>query len=488
MNKTYKSILLALFAGLAAYGCGSSGSSSMEMPGNSNQNTQTTNVLNGVTLMSSKQGQSVGVADVDGDGIADKLVGAPYAATSSKTGAVVVYKGISGGSFSSTPTSVISGDDNAGFSFVKLGKGANDSSEQFAIGAISGDGDDVSLSGSVSIYKPGSNGPQLVKKIAGEGPMDKFGVSIAAGDLNNDGYTDIVVGAPFNTNDASLYQSGAVYVYFGPDFTTTARKTLYASSANKGLGWAVATGDISGDGIADILISASGKVLGFYGGSAFAPAIGSPDVSISSTATGFGKAIAVIGDVSSDSYGDIAIGAPGSVINNNRDTGSVYVIKGGTGNRTISNADTSADKIVRVDGTALFNRFGSSIVAVGDVDADGKPDFAVGATTTDVNANDISGKVYLFKGKDINASTTLANSTSFNGTIKDQAYGTFLASAGNGKLLIGAPTANMNTGGVSMVDLATGTVVADGSSGGATGGGGDCHAPQLNSLEDETDE
>ncbi len=43
--------------------------------------------------------------------------------------------------------------------------------------------------------------------------MDKFGVSVAAGDLNADGITDLVVGAPFNTNDPALYQSGAVYVF-----------------------------------------------------------------------------------------------------------------------------------------------------------------------------------------------------------------------------------------------------------------------------------
>lgn len=480
MNNLYKSILLALLAGLAAYGCGSSGSSSMEMPGNNNNQN---NVLNGVTLMSSKQGQSVGLVDADGDGIADKVVGAPYAVTSVNTGAVLIYKGNSTGGFSSSPSNLLTGDDNLGFSFVKLTKGSSanpDNIEMFAVGAINGSGDgptDSSLCGTVSVYKAGNNGPQLVTKLSGDGATAKFGLSLAAGDLNGDGYTDIVIGAPFNTNDAALYMQGAAYVYLGPDFSAATRKTLYASATNKGLGWAVATGDINGDGKADLLISTSGKVLGFYGGTSFAPVIDSPDVTISSTAAGFGKAIAVIGDINADTCGEIAIGAPGAIINNNRDTGSVYIIKGGTGNRTISNADTSADKIVRIDGNALFDRLGGSIVSLGDVDnpVDGKPDFAVSATTADVNAGDISGKVYLLKGKDISNTTTLAaNATAFSGSMKDQNYGTFLAPAGNGKLLIGAPTANMNTGSVFMVDLATGQVVAGGSSGGGSGGGLDC--------------
>lgn len=479
MNKIYKFILLSLFAGLSAYGCGSSGSSSTE--------TTTTNntVLNGVTLMSSKQGQAVGLVDVDSDGIADKVVGAPYAVTSTNTGAVLVYKGDSTGGFSSSPSNLLTGDDNLGFSFVKIQKGSStnsDNIEMFAVGAMNGSGDgptDASLCGTVSIYKAGSSGPQLVAKLSGDGAMAKFGLSLAAGDLNDDGYTDIAVGAPFNTNAPSLYMQGAVYVYLGPDFSATTRKTLYASTAYKGLGWAAATGDINADGKIDLLISASGKILGFYGGTSFAPAIGTPDVIISSTAAGFGKAIAVIGDINADSYGEIAIGAPNAVINSNRDTGSVYIIKGGTGSRTISSADTSVDKIVRIDGNALFDRLGASIVPVGDVDSDGKADFAVSSTMADVNTGDISGKVYLFKGKDISSVTTLANASAFNGTIKDQAYGISLAPAGNGKLLIGAPASNMNTGGVSMVDLATGQIVPEGSSGGSSGGGGDCHKPEF---------
>lgn len=476
MNKIYRSILPVLCVCLTACGCGSSGSSSTQTI---NTAQTATNVLNGVTLMGSKQGKAAGLADVDGDGIPDKVVGAPYATTSTNTGAVLVYKGDSTGGFSSAPSSLLMGDDLFGSSFVNLPKAGNSDTEKFAIGAIYGDGSDVSLSGSVSIYQGGNSGPHLVAKLAGEGPMDRFGFSIAAGDLDGDGYTDIIVGAQYNTPSPALYQQGAVYVYFGPGFTRSI--ALHASSANKGLGWAVASGDINGDGKADLLISASGKVLAYYGGASFASGssapvtVDSPDLTIKSADAGFGKTISVLGDVNGDGAAEIAIGAPNAVVGGNRDTGTVSIVKGtATGTVDLGAVSPPADLIVKINGLNLFDRFGSSVVPVGDIDGDGKADFAVSATLADVNFNDISGRVYLFKGKDISSSTTLANSTAFNGSMIDQSYGTFLAPAGTGRLLIGAPTANMNTGSVFMVDLATGQVVTGGSSGGSSGGGLDC--------------
>lgn len=440
----------------------------------------TSNASPSLALAGSKQGQSVGFADLDGDGISDKVVGAPYSSTTSlHTGALLAYKGSSTG-YSTIPTSVLLGDDNLGFSFVNLGDIDGDGREDFAAGAIHGSGDGTgktSLCGSVTIYKGGSGG-QVVKKLSGDGPMDKFGFALAAGDLNNDGTNDLIVSAPFNTNDPALYQSGAVYAYFGPDFGT--RVALYATSANKGLGLAVAAGDVNGDNIADLLISASGKVLVYYGSANFAPSLNAPDITLTSTASGFGKSLVVIGDLDGDGRKEIAAGAPNATINNNRDTGSVYIVKGSAaGTVNVSATTPPADLIVRIDGEGLFNRFGSSIAAIGDVDADGKPDFAVGAPMADVTAatgqNILSGKVYVFKGKDISSSATIAAATAFTGKVKNQGYGTSLAIGKSGQILIGAPRSNADTGGADMIDPATGQAVPGGSSGGATGGSGDCH-------------
>lgn len=118
-----------------------------------------------VSLVGSKQGQSVGFADFDGDGIEDKIVGAPYAAATSGTGVVLVYAGSASG-YSSTNTDLLAGGDNFGYSFINLGDVDGDGKADFAISAIHGSGDDsgdTSLSGTVTIYKGGGKG-SIIKK------------------------------------------------------------------------------------------------------------------------------------------------------------------------------------------------------------------------------------------------------------------------------------------------------------------------------------
>ncbi|XUX00226.1 MAG: hypothetical protein TUN42_10115 [Dehalogenimonas sp.] len=432
--------------------------------------------LANLDLSGSKQGQTVAFADVDGDGLQDKLVGAPYVSLAKGTGAVLIYKGSASG-FSDIPVSFLFGDDNTGFNIMNLGDVDGDGIADFGVGAIHGNGTDVSLCGSVTVYKGGSNG-KIIRKLSGEGPMDRFGYSIAAGDVNGDGKRDIAVSAPFNTNDPGLYQSGAVYVFLGPDFER--RISLYASSTNKGLGLAVAMGEITNDGFTDLLLSASGRTLVYFGSSSFAPSIDAPDITITSAATGFGKSLAVIGDVTGDGLGELAIGAPNAVIGNYRDTGSVYIISGSAkGKLEIDVSPVPTALIARLDGEALFNRFGFSIAALGDIDSDGKPDFAVGAPMADVSTlagnNILCGKVYIFRGKDVSPSISISNATKFEGLVKNQLYGTSLACGADGLLLIGAPGSNANTGGADMVDAATGQPVPGGSSGGASGSGGSCH-------------
>lgn len=452
----------------------------MLLSGCANKSDSATNEFATLNLTGSKQGQSVAFADADGDGRADKIVGAPYALTTdNRIGVVLVYKGYSTG-YSTVPTSLFKGDDNLGYSLAGIGDADGDGIDDFAVGAIHGDGEDVSLSGSVTIYRGGCNG-EVIKKLWGEWPMDKFGLSLTAGDLNGDGKQDLVVGAPFNTNDPALYQGGAVYVYLSTDGTQdfTNRTVLYASSTYKGLGWAAAAGDVNGDGIGDLLIGAAKKALVYYGGNTFAPDINAPDAVFTSAAKGFGKTLAVIGDIDGVAGGEIAIGAPNAVLTlggvSSRDVGSVYVVSAEMPAAVNLDATTPpAELKARIDSETLFSRFGTSIAAVGDVDNGGKPDFAVGAPMRDVDWNTLSGMVYLFKGEDVAAGASWVHSSGFPGSVNDQLYGTSLA-VKDGEMLIGAPGSDGYTGGVAMVDPATGELVTGGSSSGVTGSSGECH-------------
>ena len=77
--------------------------------------------------------------------------------------------------------------------------------------------------------------------------------------MRGDGKPDLIVGAPFHSPDPSLYQAGALYVYFGPGYDPEDAIKIPASSAYKGIGFSLAAGDVTNDGIDDLLMRASSK-------------------------------------------------------------------------------------------------------------------------------------------------------------------------------------------------------------------------------------
>jgi len=322
----------------------------------------------------------------------------------------------------------------------------------FAVGAVNGSGEGASLSGTVSIYEAGIN-PKKRVSLEGENALDRFGYALASGDLNGDGAADLIIGAPLHSPSPDLYQQGAVYIYFGPSYQNENAIKIASTASNGGIGLSLATGDINGDDREDLLMGASGKVLCYYGGTSFPSE--APDVVFSSSDTGFGRAIAVIWDIDHDGYRDIAVGAYQAVIQNTPETGRLFVLKGGPGNRNVNaNDEASGEVLIRIDGEPNSGQFASSILALKNANENDL--LAVGAVHANGNPWPMTGKVYLFNGNSLVPGATVASAVSLPGNSRDMHLGAFL-SAAKGKwgsrLVAGAPSAGSNTGGVCLFDL-----------------------------------
>jgi hypothetical protein len=417
-------------------------------------------LLSQKSLRGAMQGTSGLTLDLNGDGLNDLVVGAPLAQHKGTTGALLVYL-VTAKGFHKKPSVILRGDGNLGWSLVALGDLNDDGREDFAAGAYSDNGEYSSLAGTVTIYYGGKK-PRKVSVLEGEHALDKYGYSLASGNFNDDGNPDLVVGAPFHSPDPSLYQAGAVYVYFGPDYDPENAIKIPASSDNKGIGFSLAAGDITNDGIDDLLMGASSKVIGYYGGTGIFPACPDPDFSYTNynyNDTGFGRTIAILWDVDNDSYNDIAVGAHQAVVAGTIDSGRLFILNGGPEISRTDNCDSDGSSLkllATIDGEPNSGHFAAAILPVGQVDADIIPDLAVSAVHADGNSWLMTGRIYVFSGETLSGGPSVSDAKTIMGNARDMHLGTFLALIEDGKwIAAGAPTENDNTGGVHFFDLST---------------------------------
>lgn len=327
----------------------------------------------------SQYGHAVALGDLDADGYADVLVTAPGYRDAGRA-YVYLSAGLVGIPTGSPPSAVIDGDPAGG----RLG-GA------ITLADIDGDGDDDTVVGgtdraSIFLSRPGQLGARSVADVVlTVATGSSFGSSLAAGDLTGDGRADLVVGAGLGNT-----AFGFVYIFHAEHLTNPFRSADLADTVhsdlvvNSGFGLTLAAGDVTGDGLADVLVGApitgglAGKAYLFHSaGDAGIPAAALPSAVLEGLAFGeMGWSLA-IGDTNGDGFGDIVTGSVGGRTH-------AFHSRGAAG---IANATTAAAETVLVhDGT----RFGTS-VAVADVNGDAHGDIVVG----DPSAFD-TGAVHVF--------------------------------------------------------------------------------------------
>jgi hypothetical protein len=343
------------------------------------------------TAGSDQKGARLGAAvsaagDVNCDGYDDVIVGAPrYNHDQPGEGAVFVYFGSPDG-LSLAPDWRYESDQNdaeLGYSVAPAGDVDQDGCADVLVGAHWYDGEN-SGEGAAFLFMGSPSGLKTQPDWSAYGGQTgaSFGAAVSgAGDVNRDGYDDILVGAPYF--DASQPDSGAVFLFFGSvdGLSTAADWTAESGQESALFGIAVGSaGDVNADGYADILIGAPQFANLQTGvGAAFAY-LGSEDgpgdvpvwtAGFSQPDSAFGTAVGSAGDVNQDGYADVIVGAP-HFSDDQPDEGGVAVYLGGLNG-------LSASPSWMGFGNKNDTWFGFAAASAGDVNRDGHSDVIVGA-------------------------------------------------------------------------------------------------------------
>ena len=316
-----------------------------------------------------------GAGDVNGDGLDDVIVGAP--------------------------NTYVFGELGTGRAYVVFGK--NDSEPvlletMYDLALPSPDG-----------FAIGSPGDQevLAGRVAG------------AGDVNGDGFDDVIVGSPA-ADPGGFSDAGRAYVVFGRADTTAVHVSalgnggfaIEGDAVDAFTGVSVAgAGDIDGDGLADVIVGATtrtsesgiaGRAFVVYGKTDTLPVsvarLGDEGITIGGGEAGdfAGASVAAAGDVNGDGIDDLVVGATAAYVDGMSGAGRSYVVYGAPGKTAVKLSMLGAGGF-SLDGEALGD--GAGLVAgAGDFNGDGLADVLVGAPWRDTTAGSDAGQAYLVFG------------------------------------------------------------------------------------------
>ena len=395
--------------------------------------------------------------DVNGDGFSDLLVGAAgFDGGQADEGAAFLFYGAG-----DAPATQVAWSAQASGGWRLFGQSVA------AAGDIDGDGyGDVIVGdpsflggggtavGLAALYPGAAGGPAATPSWTASGLADSaFGISVAgAGDVDGDGYPDVIVGASDHSN--SLLREGAAFLYRGGPAGLTASPawSVEGELAGARLGWSVAgAGDVNGDGYGDVAIGApdhtpdgsaallyAGRVRVYHGGPTGLGAIPAWTHDGDEYASDFGYSVASAGDVDGDGASDLVVGDPlhlGTFLG-----GQSYLFTGGPGGLSSTPSWT-------VEGEDAVDDFGRSVATAGDVNRDGYSDVLVGANGVNVGVWRDAGRAYLFLGGPSGPAAPAA--WTWSGANSNASLGRSVASAGdtNGDgysdVIVGAPNATV---------------------------------------------
>ncbi len=396
-----------------------------------------------------------GVGDIDGDGVPDVLVGSPdddvpasFPIVSERIdcGSARVLSGATGAVLRTHLGG--SDGDHLGASVAALGDINLDGTTDYVIGAPQFD--NTSTTAGYAIVVSGKTGSTLFT-LNGFFNSGEFGAAVGGGsDVNGDGRPDILVGSPGTSN-------GNVTAYSGINGASLG--VVNGANAGDRFGAAVAGlgADLDGDGKQEYVVGAPG-FDGLGGADSGRAYLMKSVVSLLTinAASGFhandhlGTAVAAAGDVNKDGKADYLVGIP-EYDSPATDAGRVQLLSGVAGLPT---------QLATVSGLGANDRFGSSLTALGDVNHDGWLDWAAGARELDPFLPG-NGYVRIMSGKDNTQLLLIAGSVS-------ETFGAAIADAGDvdgdgtRDLLVGGPYDNSfgyHSGAAHVVSLATGAPV-----------------------------